>query len=246
MSIKEILRKLVSLQEIEYKIYHVEKKMRALPADVSRERKILEKKQVELKVREEKNTEFETERAGLETTASELEAKLAATHEKEKEIKTQREYEALDEELAALDGLMKDNERVRREVGTKITNLQADILKRKTEIEEATKRIERLDGEVSKKVGALEEEMGGHQKERETVAPGIDVEVLGMFEKIVRVKDGIGIVAIDGEICSGGYVTIPPQEINNIRKTIEIVKCPNCQRILYAPEIFSEAAVGAA
>jgi len=64
-------------------------------------------------------------------------------------------------------------------------------------------------------------------------AAGLDEEIIYKFEKIVKKKDGIGIVSIRKNVCMGCNVILPPQFVNNVRTEATIIFCPNCSRILY-------------
>jgi len=53
------------------------------------------------------------------------------------------------------------------------------------------------------------------------------------FERIVKNKDGIGIVTISKGHCNGCYLMLPNEFVNLVRKSEEVQYCPNCSRILY-------------
>ena len=61
----------------------------------------------------------------------------------------------------------------------------------------------------------------------------MDEEVIYKFEKIVRKKEGLGIVSIKNSVCMGCNMILPPQFVNDVRREEKIIFCPNCSRILY-------------
>ena len=43
----------------------------------------------------------------------------------------------------------------------------------------------------------------------------------------------MGVVNVRQETCQGCFVHIPPQMFIEVQKNKEIIRCPNCNRILY-------------
>jgi hypothetical protein len=68
------------------------------------------------------------------------------------------------------------------------------------------------------------------------ITPGLDPDVLFKFERIIRSKLGLGIVAIKGGVCTGCHMILPAQFANLVRSGEEIVFCPYCSRILFYQE----------
>jgi predicted nucleic acid-binding Zn-ribbon protein len=68
------------------------------------------------------------------------------------------------------------------------------------------------------------------------ISPGLDQEVLFKFERIIRNKMGLGIVAIKSGVCTGCHMILPAQFANMVRSGEEIVFCPYCSRILFFEE----------
>jgi len=46
----------------------------------------------------------------------------------------------------------------------------------------------------------------------------------------------VGVVNVRHETCQGCFVHIPPQMFIEVQKNNEIIRCPNCNRILYFGE----------
>ena len=60
----------------------------------------------------------------------------------------------------------------------------------------------------------------------------LDRNLLKRYEKIRSARDGIAVVAIQGENCGGCFTTIPPQVINEAKKGDRILTCESCGRII--------------
>jgi len=235
MDVKEVLQKVLKLQGVEYDIYGLERKLRELPEERNANEKVREKKQVELKVHQDKLEEFRTAETKSMGIIEQHTKKITGLEEKEKLIKTQKEFEALDSERQSNTESLGEEERKRKEISTKIANLEKDVRERISEIEKLEQKIQTFDENMKGEIEELNKKLDELKEKRNSMTAGIPLEMLDKFERIVRMKDGIGIVRLDESICSGCYVTVPPQAINNIGSFKEISYCPTCARILYPP-----------
>ena len=73
-------------------------------------------------------------------------------------------------------------------------------------------------------------------KKEKKLTDDLDSEVVFKFERIIRNKMGLGIVAIKGNVCMGCHMILPAQFSNNVRLGEDFVFCPYCSRILYYEE----------
>ena len=69
--------------------------------------------------------------------------------------------------------------------------------------------------------------------EEAKITPGLDEEMLFKFERIIRTKEGLGIVALRAGVCTGCQMILPPFFANRVRIGEEIMFCPNCSRIVF-------------
>ena len=69
--------------------------------------------------------------------------------------------------------------------------------------------------------------------EEANITPGLDEEMLFKFERIIRNKEGLGIVALRAGVCTGCQMILPPFFANRVRIGEEIMFCPNCSRIVF-------------
>lgn len=148
-------------------------------------------------------------------------------------IKTQKEYEALDKEI--------------RDASEKEQQLRKDIQKEEKDLEDLLLVIEKQERQIALDEDELKEESariqaeGDSKKSRyeellteeKSVSPGLDEEILFKFERIIRNKEGLGIVPIVNGCCSGCHIILPMQFVNEVRTEEKIQFCPYCSRILY-------------
>ena len=86
---------------------------------------------------------------------------------------------------------------------------------------------------MNKLTSEKQKELDKCLKEKKSISSGLDEELLYKFEKIVKNKEGIGIVSVKNNVCMGCNMLLPPQFVNDVRREDKLIFCPNCSRILY-------------
>ncbi len=236
MLMEDLFERLKTFQELLMERVAIEKEIRELPKSIAAQEEVLtraRKSQVEKKARYE----------DLSAKVLELKGNLAETvalKDKSEQmmdsISSPREFEALNKEITEA-GLKEDQ--LRKELKREDENLKeateelhsAETLISSQE-EEIGQKKERIRTEESAMVARVAELRA---KEQNTT-DGIDSEVVYKFERIIRSKEGIGIVPVRGVVCSGCSMILPAQFVNEVRQSNKITFCPYCSRVLFYQE----------
>jgi len=234
------LDKLRSLQEIIYEKIVLEKDIQEIPKLLSTDEDVL------LKMKKnfiEKNQEYEkvkAEEVDLRNRLAEAELTREKSEKNMDAVSTQREYEALDKEIRDATEKeqtfrkdLQNKERILGELDEKIKQQTDLIEQQEKELDERRKKIEAEIADKQKQIDAL-------SKKESKLTENLDKEVVFKFERIIKNKKGVGIVAIKGNVCMGCHMILPVQFANDVRMGEEFVFCPYCSRILY----YEEAAEG--
>jgi predicted nucleic acid-binding Zn-ribbon protein len=231
----EVFDKLKSLQVVLSKKCQVEEEVNEIP-------KVLTTK-IELLNRIKKtSTDKQKNLEDVMTRARDLTVKMAEaerereTYEKQMDqIKTQREYEALDKQIK--DMVAKESE-YRKEI-QKMESLRDDL---KTQVDKEKVLIHKQEEEVKDEQAKIKHDVKEKQKVLKTlekeemkIIPGLDEDILFKFERIIKSKAGVGIVPIRNGICTGCHMILPSQFVNDVRSGTGIRFCPECSRILFCP-----------
>jgi predicted nucleic acid-binding Zn-ribbon protein len=230
------LDKLRSLQEIIYEKIGLEKTIQEIPKLLGTQEELLNRIK---KTFIEKNQDYEK----AKTEETELKGRLfEAEFAREKSEKhmavsvTQREFEALEKEIREASAKeemyrkdLQQKERILSELDQQIKQQTALIESQAKDLEERRKKIE---AEISEKQKQLET----LRKKESKLTEDLDTEVVFKFERIIKNKMGIGIVAIKGNVCMGCHMILPVQFANEVRIGEEFIFCPYCSRILFYEE----------
>ncbi len=156
--------------------------------------------------------------------------------DKEKLVKTQKEYIALDTEQTIKRDEIKEHEKLNQQLNKEKDDIKKDLDKKNNELSKLKEKLDKKKDDMELKIAEIDEKLKDIENVRTEVIPEIDPEMLNRFEFIVKNKDGIGIVPVISGICEGCNIAITPTLISVIIKKEEIVYCSNCARILYFPE----------
>jgi len=230
------LDKLRSLQEIIFEKIGLEKSIQEIPKLLGTQEELLNRLK---KTFIEKNSDYEkikAEEIDLRNKLAEAEMSREKAEKNMDAVSTQREYEALDKEIKDASEKeqqyrkdLQQRERSLYELDEQIKQQTALIEQQEKELEERRKKIEEEISEKQKQIDAL-------RKKENKLTENLDSEMVFKFERIIKNKMGIGIVAIKGNVCMGCHMILPVQFANEVRIGEEYVFCPYCSRILYYEE----------
>ncbi len=229
----DVFERLKALQEILARKNELEMEISAAPKALNTREELLERLKSGYI---EKNAEYEELRkniGALKADLFEAEQKREKAEKSMDTIETQREYEVLQKEI---DDAGAKAESIRKEVqklegnfkilDAAIKQEEALIANNEEELKES--RI-KLDSEIADRRAQLEE-LG---KEEDRLSPGLTSETMFKFDRIIKNKQGVGIVSVRGNVCMGCHMILPAQFVNEVRADSDIKFCPYCSRILF-------------
>ena len=149
------------------------------------------------------------------------------------EVKNNREYDAISKEIEIQGLEIQVCEKKIREHGFEITNKTqvydkaiADLEERKKDLEVKRAELNNITSETEKE----EQELSNRAKEAEKF---IEERLLTAYSRLrANAKNGLAVVTIQRDSCSGCFNQIPPQRQLDIRQHKKIIVCEHCGRIL--------------
>lgn len=224
---------LIELQQIDLRLDAVEVEKNGIMERVARQAETLERERGELARMDDELAELRSELSEMEKNADLERENIDRSEKRLKEIKTQKEYQAVSREISAA---RKNLE----EIEEGILSRRADLEHREHERAEQAGRVDALSREVDAQrlsaenaVRTLDESASGDRNRRGEVARDISASLLTRYDRLRDQRRGIAIVEARNGSCLGCNMNIPPQLYNNLFKTTELITCPHCQRVLY-------------
>ena len=242
LSLREKLKALEELQQIDLETNEVTGELEKLPA---------RKQNAEAAVTAARK-DWEADKTRLESNERErrqLESLLGMERDKVKkwegrlgEIKTPREFAALSREI---DIAKKTNDGQHEQV--KELTAQAAEIKKAIEAKEellsereAAAQAESED--IEKARAAADDKMKALDARRAAAAKVVDPALLAKYENNKRRRAGIAISQVVGMTCRGCNRNIPPQLAITLQRANTIETCPNCHRIIYSADALNPPA----
>lgn len=233
---KEQLLQLVDLQNIDSRIYDIRAKLQKLPDQLKKLKEEFEPRYQKHAASKEalKAKEAENMKTGLDQTDNE--GKLQDLHKKLSNVKKARELNAVDSEINTVKKALAELQTRKVKLAEEIDNLQKELKEEEQIIQEQEKNIAEIEAGIEKENQETAAVMENLKKERDRIAGSIPPELLDEYEFIFEKKAGKAIVAVKAGVCTGCFMSIPPQTVNDIRKGNKIHYCQYCSRILFYPE----------
>lgn len=206
-------------RELPEKIAKVEEEFRNSAAGVEAERKKVEELQKHHKEMEEKL------KRGVETRKK--------TIDRQGEVKTNKEYQAILKEIEIIEH---KNSEIEDEIIVALDELdkaKAQLKSKEKEHEAYKEQYEYDKKKMEDELGLLDAELLTGQQKGGECAKQINKQLLKRYEMIKGIRNGLAVTSVWKEVCSGCHMNIPPQLYIELQKSVELISCPNCNRIIY-------------
>ena len=149
------------------------------------------------------------------------------------QVKTNKEYSALQQEIASLRA---DNSVLEDQILgilDEIDRIQTAFREEKIRLAEAEKTLQEKKGELTGRSEKLKSDLHSLNQKRAEILNQAPPDTRNLYDKIIRKKEGLALVHADGESCGACRIEIRPQLLNELRLKEALVVCENCSRILY-------------
>jgi predicted nucleic acid-binding Zn-ribbon protein len=149
------------------------------------------------------------------------------------DVKTNKEYQAL---LSEIEGIKEANSREEEEilqVMDEIDELKKDLSKREKEMAITVERIEAEKRKIQERMAQGDAVWKQQVERREVLSKQIESKLIKLYNTLKEKRQGVGVVSVKQETCQGCFVHVPPQMFIEVQKNNSLIRCPNCNRILY-------------
>ncbi len=235
-SIKEKMKILIKLQEIDTKISEILKKKKQIPEKIQDIQRKIKNMDEEIKSKEKLRDKERDKIKSLEKRIEEEKIKLDGYKKRQYQVKTNEEYSAIVKEIEfsqqkvdvlemdiimAYDALEKKDKTLKKEMEN-VRNQQKSL---RQEMERLSQEYKNIDNEIP----IMEDK-------KKQVAVHIDNTLLKRYERLRKARNGIAVAVIEQPICSGCFAHIPPQHFANVKRGDKLYTCESCGRFLIYKE----------
>lgn len=149
------------------------------------------------------------------------------------QVKTNKEYSAMQHEIETLkadnslleEAILKGFDaietasRERQEEQRRLAESQAHLAKERA----------RIEGDLA----VISEQTAKLERQRQALLPDAPPPALAVYERVLKMRQGVALVPLLNDACGGCHRRLPPQVINLVHLNTDLVTCEACNRILY-------------
>jgi len=234
-----VLNGLIKLQSVENQLRAVKAKLtRCRRNIVIRESQVrslqnaLEAKKEEIQLTKVQSDHLELELKTRDVTIVKLRASLNTA-------RTNKEYAAL---LTQLNTTKADNSKIENQVLELMKDIEADTAECQqiqNQIDEQKQVLEQTRKEADSLAAKYEAEIEQIQAQWNDIARTIPAEPLELFSRVAETYDGHAVALVEERegktkayTCGGCFMGITAESVNLLMTKDDIIRCPNCTRIL--------------
>jgi len=232
LSIAESLDLLTELQMVDSKLLDLEISKGDLPKLVEEYEKKIERFEKQIGEAEEKLEDTQKIKRQIEGQIKLEEEKLKKYQNQLYDVTTNKEYDALTQEIENEKNLIENLETQILEHITVEEETEKGLTALKEETEQYSKELKEKKMELDEMLKNSEDEELKLQHEREKIVARLKKPLINKYNRIKRAKNGLAVVPVTRNACGGCFKAIPPQEIVEIRKRDKILFCETCGRML--------------
>jgi len=229
------IENLLILQDRDQRIRSLRAELSAIPGECKVKEKLMQDSAARLDASKSRLREIEVERKRLQLEASSKREQILKYKTQQMQTKKNEEYAAFNHEIASAEALVRQIEDKELDLMAETESLApATAASEKVHADETAKYTSQIADLDAKKltVEALVAEL---EATRAPLAFPINVDLLDRYERLFKSKNGVVVVPLEHDVCTGCHMKVPTQISLEVRGEKAIVHCPNCGRILHLP-----------
>jgi predicted nucleic acid-binding Zn-ribbon protein len=228
------LERLIDLQNLESAIDEARRRVAAHPqrvadaeARLAHAKEAVDGAKQRLKASQDARREQEKEAATYQSRLSKFKDQLS-------EVKTNREYQAMQHEIETA---QKDLGAVEERVIERMVEadaLTADVKKAEQALAAQQKEVDAEKKVLAEELTTVQAALTEATDKRTATIKAMPSQLVALFEQIAHARKGLAITTAtrDG-LCSACHVRLRPQVFQEVRRNDQIIQCGSCNRILY-------------
>lgn len=233
VSMSPDLQNLIHLQEIDSALDRAKRRIAEIPgAQLALESRSAERAAAVQAVKD-RIAATNASRREIEKEVAAVQARLSKYKDQLMAVKTNKEYQAMQTEIATAEGLVRSHE-------DHLLDLMEASEKEAADLRAAEAAMKSEQAAIAAEQKALDSEKGTHEAElerltaeRAALLPQVPPEALAIYDRVAHGRKGVAVAEARDGLCVVCHVRLRPQVFNEVRRNSAIIQCDSCQRILY-------------
>lgn len=227
------LERLIRLQRLDNAKVEARRAVDAIPSRITELDTNLDTSRARVDEARQRLADQKNARLAVEKTLAEVQARLSRFKDQMMAVKTNKEYSAIQHEIATAEA--------------DVRRLEDDILEHMLAVDELTAKVksaeqtevadcaeaERTRTKLDAERTVLEGQLVDASHERVKLSQKIGSDARRLFDSIASQRQGLAVVEARDGHCTLCNVRLRPQVFNQILLNTELIRCDSCMRILY-------------
>ena len=227
------IERLIQLQALDLKAADARRLQTSIPETQRALDQKMETARAAVEEAKESLTANQTDRRALDKDVAAVQTRLSRYKDQLMEVKTNREYHAMQHEIETAQAEVKRIEDLILEQMVTGDDLATTLKDAETGVKTAEQQITReradLDTQLAESTSVLEALLA----KRNTLVPQLAPKVLTLYEQLAKARKGVAVAEARAERCVECQVRLRPMVYAEVRRNSTLVQCDSCQRILY-------------
>lgn len=229
---KKRLDLIEQLQEIDLQVDVMKTAQESLVADMGAIARTLDEARAGIAAIQARAAQLEKDKAELEAShAAELE-NIRRSEANMKEIKTNKEYQAVGREIAVARKQVAELEEQILQKITQFDELNGEISTVQATLAELEQNSDQRRSEKQSEIDKLQADINADHMRRDAITNELPANLLKRYKSLREQRRGQAVAIARDGFCQGCNMHLPPQLYNSLFKADDIITCPHCQRVL--------------
>ncbi len=236
----EQIRQLVELQKVDDEIFAVRQEMERAPREVEELRQKFAASEAQRNKILDKLTHLQEQQKRLALEIDDDSARIKKSKNKLMQVEDARSYHAMMREMDSMEKINRSREEEKVALLEEL-QLQNDALAELDRTHSSLQaELEVKEEGLQEKLAICNDKLFRLGKTREDASRLVPQPIFMRYEFIRKRLEHPVIVPVREGICSGCNIAVPPQSFIELQRGQQILSCPNCQRLIYWCEHFSQ------
>jgi predicted nucleic acid-binding Zn-ribbon protein len=175
----------------------------------------------------------QTARREIEKDLAAVQTRLSKYKDQLMEVKTNKEYHAMQHEIAAAETVVRREEDRLLERMEEAETLAAELKAAESALNAGTTEVAASRKQMDAERATSEAELARTSEERSRVAAAVSPPALALFERVSKHRKGLAMSEARDGLCTQCHVRLRPQVYNELRRNESVIQCESCSRILF-------------
>jgi predicted nucleic acid-binding Zn-ribbon protein len=180
-------------------------------------------------------------RREIEKDLAAVQGRLSKYKNQLMEVKTNKEYQAMQKEMSVAEQEISDFETRMLERMEEADALAIELKAVQAALTSAQAEITRDRAALEHERTTVDDDLKRVSEERARTAALVGADLLALFDRVAHGRRGVAMAEARDGLCTVCHVRLRPQVFNQARRNTDIVQCDSCTRILYYVPIATAA-----